>query len=149
MCAQVRFDLFVFHSLLFLIIFRDFPNLHTNRIMNPDIPISQFQQLSTFFNLNFIFPFFVSLLKWSEVAQSCPTLCDSMDCSLLGSSVHGIFQTVVLEWVAISFSRGSSQPRHRTRVYCIVDKRFYHLSHQGSPQEVSGKIQEVSLLPVF
>ena len=44
----------------------------------------------------------------SEVAQSCPTLCDPMDCSLPGSSVHGIFQARVLEWVAISFSRGSS-----------------------------------------
>ena len=40
----------------------------------------------------------------SEVAQSCPTLCDPMDCSLPGSSVHGIFQARVLEWVAIAFS---------------------------------------------
>ena len=40
-----------------------------------------------------------------EVAQSCPTLCDPMDCSLPGSSVHGIFQARVLEWIAISFSR--------------------------------------------
>ena len=40
----------------------------------------------------------------SEVAQSCPTLCDPMDCSLLGPSVHGIFQARVLEWVAIAFS---------------------------------------------
>ena len=40
----------------------------------------------------------------SEVAQSCPTLSDPMDCSLLGSSVHGIFQARVLEWVAIAFS---------------------------------------------
>ena len=47
----------------------------------------------------------------SEVAQSCPTLCDPVDCSLPGSSVHGIFQARILEWVAISFSRGSSQPR--------------------------------------
>ena len=47
----------------------------------------------------------------SEVTQSCPTLCDPMDCSLPGSSVHGIFQARVLKWVAISFSRGSSQPR--------------------------------------
>ena len=44
----------------------------------------------------------------SEVAQSCPTLSDPMDCSLLCSSVHGIFQARILEWVAISFSRGSS-----------------------------------------
>ena len=47
-------------------------------------------------------------LSESEVAQSCPTLCDPMDCSLSGSSVHGIFQARVLEWVAISFSMGSS-----------------------------------------
>ena len=47
----------------------------------------------------------------SEVAQSCPTLCDPMDCSPPGFSVHGIFQAWILEWVAISFSRGSSQPR--------------------------------------
>ena len=47
----------------------------------------------------------------SEVAQLCLTLCDPMDCSLPGSSVHGIFQATVLEWIAISFSRGSSQPR--------------------------------------
>jgi len=40
----------------------------------------------------------------SEVAQSCPTLCDPMDCSLPGSSVHGIFQANVLEWIAIAFS---------------------------------------------
>ena len=45
------------------------------------------------------------------VAQSCPTLCNSMDCSLLGSSVLGIFQARTLECVAISFSRGSSQAR--------------------------------------
>ena len=48
----------------------------------------------------------------SEVTQSCPTLCDPMDCSLSGSSVHGIFQARVLEWIAISFCRGSSQPRN-------------------------------------
>ena len=44
----------------------------------------------------------------SEVAQSCLTLCHPMDCSLWGSSIHGIFQARVLEWVAIFFSRGSS-----------------------------------------
>ena len=46
----------------------------------------------------------------SEVAQSCHTLCDPMDCSPPGSYVHGIFQARILEWVAISFSRGSSDP---------------------------------------
>ena len=68
----------------------------------------------------------------SEVAQSCPTLCDPMDCSLPGSSVHGIFQTRVLEWIAISFSRGSSRPRNWTQVSLIAGRCFYHLSHQGS-----------------
>ena len=47
----------------------------------------------------------------SEVAQSCLTLCDPMDCSLPGSSVRGILQARILEWVAVSFSRWSSQPR--------------------------------------
>ena len=63
-------------------------------------------------------------MKWSEVSQLCPTLCDPIDCSLPDSSVHGIFQAIVLEWIAISFSRGSSQPRDRTRVSRIVDRRF-------------------------
>ena len=44
------------------------------------------------------------------MAQSCLTLCDSMDCSLTGCAVHGILQARILEWVAILFSRGSSQP---------------------------------------
>ena len=47
----------------------------------------------------------------NEVAQSCPTLCDPMDCSPSRSSLHGILQARVLEWVAISFFRGSSLPR--------------------------------------
>ena len=50
----------------------------------------------------------------SEVSQSCLTLCDPMDCSPPGSSIHEIFQARVLEWVAISFSRGSSWPRDQT-----------------------------------
>ena len=54
------------------------------------------------------------------VARLCPTLCDSMDCSLLGSSVHRIVQARILEWVAIPFSRGCSQPRDQTWVSCIA-----------------------------
>ena len=65
-------------------------------------------------------------VKQSEVAQSCLTLCDPMDCSPPGSSIHGIFQARVLEWGAISFSRGSSWPRDRTLVSRIVGSRFYH-----------------------
>ena len=48
--------------------------------------------------------------------QSCPTLCDPMDCSLPGSSVHGTLQARILEWVAMPSSRGSSRPRDRNRV---------------------------------
>ena len=55
-------------------------------------------------NLICIIILYASEVKWSEIAQSCPTLCNPMDCSLPHSSVHGIFQARVLEWVAISFS---------------------------------------------
>ena len=56
------------------------------------------------------------------VAQSCPTLCNTMDCSLPGSSAHGILQARILEWVAIPFSRGSSWPRDWTRVSYITSR---------------------------
>ena len=52
----------------------------------------------------------------SEIAQSCLTLWDPTDCSLPGSSIHGIFQARVLEWVTIPFSRGSSWPRDHTQI---------------------------------
>ena len=58
------------------------------------------------------------------VTQSCLTLCNPMDCSLPGSSVHGILQARILEWVPISFFRGSSWPRDRTQVFCIVGRFF-------------------------
>ena len=64
------------------------------------------------------------LLKWSEVAQSCPTLCSPVDFSPPASSVHGILQARILEWVAISFSRGSSRPRDRTQVSRIAGRHF-------------------------
>ena len=57
----------------------------------------------------------------SEVAQSGPTLRDSMDCSLPGSSVHGIFQAGILEWGAIAFSRGIyTMIYNNTNMYCIL-----------------------------
>ena len=58
------------------------------------------------------------------VTKLCPTLCYSMDYSLPVSSVHGILQAKILEWVAISFSRGSSQPKNRTWVSCIAGRFF-------------------------
>ena len=73
----------------------------------------------------------ILLWKWKKVkvlvTQSCPNLCNPMDCSLPGFSVHGILQTRLLEWIAISFSRGSSQPRDQTWVSRTVG-RFFTLS---------------------
>ena len=57
-----------------------------------------------------------------KVAQSCPALCDPMDCSLLGFSVHGILQARILEWVAVPFSKGSSWPRDQTCISCIAGR---------------------------
>ena len=54
-----------------------------------------------------------------KLLLSCPTLCDPMDCSPLGSSVHGILQARILEWVAIPCSRASSYPRYGTQVSCL------------------------------
>ena len=54
-----------------------------------------------------------------QVTQSCPTLCDSTD-----YTVHGILQAIILEWVAIPFSRGSSQPRDQTQVSCTAGGFF-------------------------
>ena len=69
------------------------------------------------------------LSEWARiiallVAQSCPTLCDPMDCSPSGSSVHGILQARILVWVAMPFSRGSSWCRDGTQVSCIAGKFF-------------------------
>ena len=58
------------------------------------------------------------------VAQSCPTLCNLMVCSLLGSSVHGILQARILEWVSMPSSRGSFQPRDQTQVSHIAGSLF-------------------------
>jgi len=58
------------------------------------------------------------------VAQSYPTLCDPMDRSPPGSSVHGILQARILEWTAIPFSRGSSWPRNQTQVSCTAGRFF-------------------------
>ena len=70
-----------------------------------------------------------------SVPQSCPTLCDPVDCRPPGSSVHGILQARVLEWVATPSSRGSSQPG---LPHCrwILD----HLRHQGSPLQTSSDL---------
>ena len=73
-------------------------------------------------------PHIVSLQYVMKVKLLVPpsrlTLCDPVDCNPTGSSVHGILQARILEWVAIPFSRGSSQPRNQTQVFCITGRYF-------------------------
>ena len=71
------------------------------------------------------------------VIQSCPTLCDY---SLPGSSVQGIVQVRILEWVAIPFPRGSSQPRNWTWVSCIAERFFISCSVQFSHSVMSNSL---------
>ena len=81
----------------------------------------------------------------SEVPQSCPILCNPMDCSLPSSSVHGIFQARVLEWVSISFSRGSSQPRDLTQVFHIACRCFTIWATSEAPN--SYVVKSGSMIP--
>ena len=71
-------------------------------------------------------------LCYCSVAQSCLTLCDPVDCSISGSSVHGIFKASVVEWIAISSSRGSSWPRVWTHV--SLAGRFFTTEPPGKPK---------------
>ena len=73
-----------------------------------------------------------------SLSAKCPTLCNPMDYSPPGSSAHGISQARILELVAISFSKGSSQTRDQTCLSCIGRQILnLQLSHQGSPREES------------
>ena len=72
----------------------------------------------------------------AKLLQSCQTLCDTMDCSLAGSSLHGILEARILEWVAVPSSRGSSHHKdriHSSYIFCIVRRVLYHYCHLGSP----------------
>ena len=70
------------------------------------------------------------------------TLCDPMDCSLPGSLAHAILQVRILEWVAIPFSRGSSQPRDQTPLLCLLP--WHHQHHLGSPQSFPGTLKKLT-----
>ena len=67
-----------------------------------------------------------------SVAKSCSTLCTSKDCSPLGSSVHEILQSRILEWVAMPFSRGSFRSRDRTCVSCVCCTGRWILYHRAT-----------------
>ena len=77
-----------------------------------------------FWVVSTFWPLWIMLIELVLLAQSCPTLCNPMDCSPPGSSVYGILQARILEWVAISFSRGSSPPIDRTLVSHLVGGFF-------------------------
>ena len=96
-------------------------------------------------------------LKWESgvschVAQACLRPCHPVDCSPPGSSVRGILQARILEWVAMPSFRGSSHPRDRTRVsYVSCTGRAHQLSHRGSPstfQQKSEAGEGVGCVPV-
>jgi len=77
-------------------------------------------------------------VKWSEVAQSCLTVCNPMDCSPQGFSVHGILQARILEWVPISFSRGSSRLRDQTPVSHIAGRHFnFWATQEAQPSHIT------------
>ena len=91
------------------------------------LPQPGFLSLSVFFSL--------CAVCYAKSLQSCPTLCNPMTHSLPGSSVHGILQARILKNTAISYSRGSSQPRDWTHISCIscIGRRIiYHQHHPGS-----------------
>ena len=79
--------------------------------------------------------------------QSCPTLCDSTDCSPPGSSVHGILQARILEWVAMPSSSGSSQPRNQTPVSCgsCTAGGFFTAEPLGKPKGCKVPPKEIHL----
>ena len=94
----------------------------------------QLTQTTLNYYLNYYLIISIIVLVMCVCAQLCPTLCDPMDCSPPGSSVHGIVQARILEWVAISYSRGSSQPRNQTRVscgFCIGQSILYHCTYHS------------------
>ena len=80
----------------------------------------------------------------AQPLQSCLTLGDPVICSLPGSPVHGILQARIPEWVAISFSRGSFQPRDRTWVFCIAGRFFADLAmRKASKAKIGWKLQKL------
>ena len=81
--------------------------------------------------LYMVLPLHVQLI-WATKLSCVQLFCDPMDCSTPGSSAHGISQARILEWVAISSSRGCSCSRDQTQVSCIGRQIIYHLSHQES-----------------
>ena len=103
---------------------------HKKKSLNKILTIEERQNTAT--SRNILQPFFLRYMKTDteqgayqvilyvcSVTQSCPTLHNPMDCGLPGSFVYGILQAWILEWIAISSSKGSSRPRDQTCISCI------------------------------
>ena len=97
------------------------PSLHSSAHFFPSLLVSFLSPSRHFLNI-FQVHTHTHTHTHTEVSQSRLTLCNPVDCSPPGSSVHGIFQAWIVEWVAVSFSRGSSWPRDRTQVPCTVGR---------------------------
>ena len=113
--------------------FQDKPNL----VMVANVLCSEFELL------------IICLFCCCLVSKSCLTLCDLMDCSLPGSSVHGIFQARILDWVAISFFNGSSQPRNQTLSYELAGRFFTTEAPEKPPIIILNQFHEAYWLINF
>ena len=80
--------------------------------------------ITVLYNWHLLKSIFLFLVVVELVAQLCPTVCDPVNCSPPGSSVHGILQARILEWIAIPFSRWSSQPRDQIQVSWTAGRFF-------------------------
>ena len=109
--------------MLFKVYFRKFQTfIKVRNVRNLHVYILNIYSIvSVLFNVVSIH-FLITVL--ALVTQLCPMLCDPMDCSPPGSSAHGILQARILEWFAISYSKGSSQPKDRTLVSWIAGVFF-------------------------
>ena len=108
-------------SILPLWIWRTLFKFYKN--LNSDVDRINFINIAIFI-VFIVFPSIKDNLVVVLVTQLCLTLCDSMDYTLPGFSVHRILQARILEWIAIPFSRGSSWSRDQIRVSCIADRFF-------------------------
>ena len=88
-----------------------------------------------------------SCMHVSLAAQSCPVLCDPMDCSLPDSSVPGILQARILEWVAMPSSSGSSPSRDWTHISCTGRRILYHWATWETPEITGHGLDSISILP--
>ena len=86
---------------------------------------------------------------YCSVTRLCPTLCNPMDCNLSSSSVHGISQARILEWVAISFSKGSSWPRGRTCISCICRWILYYWTTWETQSDMNSVLFSKNCVPNF